>query len=270
MPYPQEFIDSVTVSIPSSWYKPEYFTSLETIPSRSLKALQEEPDYAWATQNKKGVMFDLLKQLMGYQHPDVVDLCENEQTGEIEKIIKKGRTYRPRPQHYTFFAFTAFALLHGDINCLNWRKRFSGNLTGQDIVHAMNKYGVFGLSEDLKSANSKKLASERFAALYSRMYNNDLRFHWKSAEPAQLQTDIRLSPITFCPHCKTVHVLWDMDKGVYEPEDVGYNQVKQKYIQQISEKKFERNSVEDQDLYSARDGYLLSVDRLADDPVPSA
>jgi len=270
MPYPQEFIDSVTVSIPSFWYQPEYFTSLDRIPPQCFKALEEEPDYEWAVKKEKGVMFDLLKQLRGFQHADTVTIDKDEQTGEKIKNIKKGRKYAPRPQYYTFFAYTAFALLHGDVDHLNWRRRFSGNLTGQDVIHAMNKYGIYGLSEDLEAARSKKLVGERFAALYSRMYNNDPRFHRNSAEPAELQIDSRSSPITFCPHCKVVHVLWEMNEGVYEPSDDGYDRVKFDYDRQIGKQKTERHSAEDQNLYLDRNGYLLSVDETADDPIPSA
>lgn len=261
MPYPQEFVDTVRVRIKSEWYDPDYLQDLNNFPRQCLKAIKEENDYEIAVKYRKGVMFDLLKQIYGCSHPDKTDVQIDSQTGETTTTtIRKGKTYSPKPQYYHFFAYTAYALLHGDIRELNWRAPYNSNIQGQDVLYAINKYGIYGLTEEISSTFSKKFFVSKFAALYARMFNADPRFQTHTAEPLELKTETRESPLTYCGDCKTIRVAWDINKTAYRPGHPKYNELLGKFKEQIIKKEFEKSTAEDQTRYLERRGTLLNFE----------
>lgn len=260
MPYPQKFIDSVRVSIQSHWYEPEYVSDLKSVPRACFNALKEEPDFAMALEKRKGIMFDLLKQVCGCIFPDTTTYKVNDDTKEVTEVKRKGKQYAPKPQYYQFFAYTAYALLHSDISRLNWREPYNRNLQGQDVLYAMNKYGIYGLTEKITLNRDKKLLVNRFAALYARMFNADPRFQGSFAEPAELKIETRESPMTYCSDCGTIRKAWDYPSIAYRPGDPEYADLLSKFKSQIATKIFEKSTEEDQERYLERNGTLLNLD----------
>jgi len=242
----------------SEWYDPDYVQDLDNLPKQCLKVIKEENDYESAVRYKKGIMFDLLKQIYGCSHPDKTKIEIDPGTGETKTTTRKGKTYSPKPQYYHFFAYTAYALLHGDIRELNWRAPYNGNMQGQDVMHAINKYGIYGLTEELNSTFNKKFFVSKFAALYARMFNADPRFKNCTAEPAELKTEIRESPLTYCSDCKTIRIAWDINKTAYTPGHPKYTELLSKFKEQVLKKEFEKSTTEDQARYLERRGTLLN------------
>ena len=255
MPYPDSFVDTVSVYIPASYYEPEYVTNLNNIPSKALKALQEEPDFEIANIERKGIMFDLLKQILGCSFPEITSISFDEETKELKTATRKGKQFTPKPQYYQYFAYTAYALLHGDISKLNWRQPYNGNIQGQDVMYAINKYGIYGLNEKV---NTKKIMVSKFAALYARMFNADPRFQLQAAEPAELKVAERESPIMYCPDCGTIRIAWEASKKAYKPGSSDYEKLLGRFKQQIMQKDFEKHTEEDQQRYLLKRGTLLN------------
>lgn len=257
MPYPTDFIATVSVRISADWYDPDYVQNVRNIPKRCIEILKEEPDYEVAMAHRQGVMFDLHKQLFGCKFPDTTKFSFDEKTKEMVSVTRKGKLYKPKPQYYQFFAYTAYALLHGDISSINWREPYKGNIQGQDVVYAMNKYGVYGLTDPLVGKFDKKLMLSKFAALYARMFNVDPRFQLKAAEPLELKTVDRESPLTYCGDCGTIRVAWDLHKNAYTPGDPEYDNLLARFKRQIMKSKLEKSAQEDQQRYLERAGTIL-------------
>lgn len=262
MPYPQDFVDTVSVSIPASYYDADYVTVLDNVPSQCLQVLKKEPDFDIAVHYKKGVMFDLLKQVCGCSFPDTTNVVFDDKTKELKTSQRKGKTFKPKPQFYNYFAYTAHALLHGDVSALNWKTPYTGNIQGQDVLYAINKYGVYGLTEPV---DSKKLMVGKFAALYARMFNADPRFQVQAAEPLELKTEERLSPLTYCRDCGTIRKAWDVEQKGYTPGDAEYGELLTKFKEQIMKKEYEKHTAEDQERYMQKRGTLLHLDTLSDE-----
>jgi hypothetical protein len=257
MPYPDSFVDTVSVHIPQTWYEPDYTTDPRNIPDAAIEALKIEKDFDIAMQQRKGVMFDLMKQVCGCYFPNTTHVNINEKTQEVETSVRKGKEYAPKPQYYQYFAYTAYALLHGDVTELNWRIPYDGNIQGQDVMYAINKYGIYGLTEKV---NAKKIMVSKFAALYARMYNSDFRFQQHAAEPAELKIAERESPLTYCSDCGIIRIAWDIHKKAYKPGDPEYKDLLARFKRQIMQKEFEKQTAEDQERYLQKRGTLLNLD----------
>ena len=261
MPYPAAFISSLhstTGALPSTYYEPDYVQDIKNLPVTTKSVLEKEEDYSIAIHKQKGVMFDLLKQFCGFKHKDTISIEHN--LGTETRVVKKhaGRRYAPAPQYYHYFAYTGYALLNGDLNTLNWRPVYSyKGLHGRDVVDAMNKFGFYGFTE--KMDEGKKIARMQFAALYSRIYNADPRFHSvKTATPKKLHVEQRKSPLIYCPICTAIHKAWDEDKTVYYPGHPKYSQLFSQLHRQTENNKIDRDSTEEQDKYVEK-GNLLNV-----------
>ena len=267
MPYPDAFIASVhsrTSSIPSKYYEPEYVQDLKNLPANTSSTLQQEEDYSIAIHKQKGVMFDLLKQLCGFKHKDGMSLEPDCKTQTPVRKKHKGRQYAPAPQYYHYFAYTAYALLNGDLSILNWRPVYSSKgLHGRDVIEAINKFGIYGFTDSL--GEGKKIARLQFAALYSRIYNADPRFHTiKTATPKKLHVEKRKSPLVYCPICTVIHKAWDEDKTLYYPDDPEYSQLFSQLHRQIENNKVDKGAVEEQDKYVGKGDLLNVLDVLGD------
>jgi hypothetical protein len=261
MPYPQDFVDTVTVSVRPTWYEPEYVTNVSNIPRKCFLALTTEPDYDIANERRKGVMFDLLKQLRGVQFDDTTSVYFDEETQELVTKIRKGKVYKPKPQYYQYFAYTAYALLHGDITKLNWRNPYNGNIQGQDVIYAINKYGIYGLTDPMEDSKVfKKLMLSKFAALYARMFNSDPRFQLHTAEPYELKVEKRESPLSYCGDCGTIRIAWETANIAYKPGHPRYPQLLARFKAQVMQKQVEKSAKEDQERYFRRAGTLLDFD----------
>jgi len=267
MPYPDAFITSVrstTDSMPSKYYEPDYVQDIKNLPTNTRSILEKEEDFSIAIHKQKGVMFDLLKQLCGFKHKDVMSVEQDlkTQTSVVKKHI--GRQYAPAPQYYHYFAYTAYALLNGDLNTLNWRPVYSHKgLHGRDVIEAINKFGIYGFTDNL--GEGKKIARLQFAALYSRIYNADPRFHAiKTATPKTLHVEKRKSPLIYCSICTAIHKAWDEDKIVYYPDDPEYSQLFSQLHRQIENNKVDKEVVEEQDRYMEKGNLLNALDVLGD------
>lgn len=262
MPYTAEFIASIDETIgalPSEYYEPDYVTDPKNLPPNILSVLQKEEDYAIAVREQQGVMFDLLKQLYGFRFNNTTSVEKNEETGEAEIVIHKGKTYTPCPQYYQYFAYTAYALLNGDISILNWRAVFNRGLHGIDVVEAMNKFGIYGFTENVEEG--KRISRARFAALYARIYNADPRFQGVRAESPQiLYTEKRLSPLSYCPVCTVIQKAWDVNKTEYYPSNPEYAKLFSQVRRQHQHRKIEKNSSEDQTKYLHKGTLLSDID----------
>ena len=259
MPYPESFLQTVSVSINQNWYEPEYVTDINNIPKQCLVALTHEPDFNIAVTYKQGVMWDLLKQIHGCAFPDKVDITYDKDTQDVATAKRKGPTYTPKPQYYQFFAYTAYALLHGDITELNWRVAYDGTIQGQDVMYAINKYGIYGLTEEL-SNTSKKIMVSKFAALYARMFNVDPRFQSMAAEPQELKVADRESPMSYCADCGTIRIAWDENKIAYKPGHPEYQKLIGMFRAKVKNTSFEKSTAEDQERYLRSKGTLLEFD----------
>ena len=264
MPYPAKFIASIneTVgSIPLEYYEPDYVTDIKNLPSNILSVLEQEEDYVLAVQRQQGVMFDLLKQLYGFKHNNTTSVEEDEETGELTVVEHTGRQYAPCPQYYHYFAYTAYALLHGDISILNWRTVYNGGLHGKDVVEAINKLGIYGFTENVEKG--KKISRARFGALYARIYNADARFQGPRAESAQtLRVETRISPLSYCPVCNAIQKAWDVDKKAYYPSDPEYAQLFNQVRRQHQNNKIDKNASEEQEKYIQKGTLLNGMDCL--------
>ena len=264
MPYPEDFIASVQEavgSLPSEYYEPDYLQDVKNLPPNILETLKKEEDYELAMQKQKGVMFDLTKQLCGFKHRDIVSNEVDKSTGESIVTIHSGKTYLPAPQYYHYFAYTAYALLHGDLTLLNWRTVFNKNIHGKDVSEAINKMGIYGLTENLIAG--KKLTRPRFSALYARIYNADPRFQGvQCATPQTLHVETRLSPLSYCPVCKVIQKAWDPSNEKYYPVNPEYAMLLSRVNRQFNDAKTDRDSVEDQGKYISKGVLLNSIDYL--------
>jgi len=256
MPYPDAFVRSVTVNIPAEYYEPEYVTNLDNIPKKSIAALKEEPDFDYAFEKRNGVMFDLLKQICGCEFPEITKIEFDEKTQDVKTSTRKGKDYDCKPQYYQYFAYTAYALLHGDIEKLNWRQPYNGNIQGQDVMYAINKYGIYGLQDKL---DTKKVMVSKFAALYARLFNSDTRFQSGLAEPAELKIEERKPPLTYCGDCGTIRKAWDLSGKAYKPGDLEYNDLLARFKRDILKKDFEKHTKEDQERYLRKKGTLKNL-----------
>lgn len=259
MPYPKSFTQTVYASIKADWYEPDYVKDINNIPKECLAALTQEPDFNIAVTYKQGVMWDLLKQIHGCAFPDKVDITYDRDTQDVVTAKRKGSTYSPKPQYYQFFAYTAYALLHGDVKQLNWRVAYDGTIQGQDVMYAINKYGIYGLSEQLSSM-SKKIMVNKFAALYARMFNVDPRFNSASAEPKKLKIADRESPMSYCADCGTIRKAWDENKIAYTPGHPEYEKLMGMFRAKVTSMHFEKSTAEDQERYLRSKGTLLEFD----------
>jgi hypothetical protein len=262
MPYPPEFIASIDETVgplPSDYYEPDYVTDIKNLPANILSVLQKEEDYNIAVYKQQGVLFDLLKQLYGFKHNNTTSVEEDEETGEIEYTEHTGRQYAPCPQYYHYFAYTAYALLHGDIRMLNWRPLFNKGLHGKDVIEAINKLGIYGFTDNVEIG--KQISRARFAALYARIYNADSRFQGVRAEsPQTLHVEKRLSPLSYCPVCTVIQKAWDINKIAYYPHNPEYAQLFSQIRRQHENNKIEKNAAEDQTKYVQKGTLLSDVD----------
>ena len=288
MSYTQSFLDGLPpecLRLPQEFLDENWINDPKNLPYSAQEENQfvfkAEDDYLFATKKQRGVLFDLMKQLYGCSFLETDDLFtedgENvedltwEELQEIESVTNI-RTYKPNPAQYQWWAWTAHALLNGDITELNIRGTYKNSLDGGDVSKIINKLGFWKLDGEIEK--NKRLTLTRFAPLYARMYNNDPRYTSGSYAVKKLKeknlleesfsvpvvqsistgtgfellTKPRESPLKFCTECKVIIDVW-ADKKI-RPGDSDYDKYYKKVRNQVARAKEEKDAKPDQSRYT--------------------
>jgi hypothetical protein len=270
--------------IPEEYLQPEYLNDLDNLPEVAhfdkRYVFKAEPDFDYAEKKGKGVMFDLWKQLYGFDAHDNVDINDLIEAGASSEELTSAlnsKSYKPKPSHYHYFAYTAAAVLSGNVAELDIDLAYKKHLDGASIVETAARHGVWGIDDphDPRVGRRKYPFMKKFAPLYARMFNNDLRF-FSEAEcmktyntlyesNAELTTHSRFvglhgldylhtvereSPIIYCSHCRVITVPWENKD--YAPGDEGYDRVLLRLKEFKARNRYQKHTDEDQTRYMAR------------------
>lgn len=289
------------LELPPEFQLPEWLDDPDNLPFTASfdnrYVFMVEDDFQFADTKQRGVMFDLWKQLYGCSFLETNDLYDEEGNNledmsfediqEIESVTST-RKYYPNPAQYQWWAWTAHALMKGDLSSLGVRPTYNRNLDGGDVARIINKLGFYGLDEELE--RKKRLTLARFAPLYARMYNNDPRYTngigcIKELEALKVETNgleealkiasrssyqtgdlhikHRESPLKYCSVCGAITDVWKMDKEgnstVIKPGDPSYEEYSKKVGKQIENKKREKDAKPDQDRFEKHKFTKLNV-----------
>ena len=274
-------------NVPAEFLDPTWIDDPKNLPYTALEENQfvfkAEADFEFAHETRRGVLFDLMKQLYGCRTQETTELYAEdgrniedlsfEELDEIE-FVTNSRTFKPNPAQYQWWAWTAHALLNGDVTELNIRGTYRNSLDGGDVSKIINKLGFWKLDGEVDK--SKRLTLARFAPLYARMYNNDPRYN--SDAPAvkklidekklehdytvpavtaiftgaghSLLTKDRESPLKYCGECGVITDIWA--RKVIKPGDPEYDKYFLKVKKQVANSKREKDAKPEQDRYSYR------------------
>lgn len=284
MAYTDDFRNSLPgecLKLPEEFGEPDWLNDPANLPYTALAdnkfVFQVEEDYMFAHRSRRGVMFDLWKQLYGCTFYETSQLYtedgENVETLSVEELdeittVTSTRTYKPNPAQYQLWAWSANALLQGNLEALNFRLTYNkNNLDGGDITKIVNKLGFWGLDNEIN--RSKRLSLARFAPLYARMFNNDPRytsyfpcikqlkedeklendfaipssafaFRINKSGANELLTKERESPLKYCTECFSITDVWA--SRVIKRGDKDYDKYFEKVKQQEARQRLERHA----------------------------
>ena len=292
--YPDAFGRSLPPQLqkpPEEFLDPQWIDDPENLPFTAQQdtkyVFMAEPDYMFASEKQRGVMFDLWKQLYGCSFLETEELYTEdgrnvldldwEELKEIRSVTNT-RRFLPNPAQYQWWAWTAHALLNADLETLGARPTYNRNLDGADVSKFINKHGFWGLNAEMEK--KKRLTLSRFAPLYARMYNNDPRYKYDlecmkklegegliesaydipsiskvfSTTSDFLHTTTRENPLKFCAVCGVITDLWAInDEGgvgkEIHPGDEDYDDYFVKIRKQVEKKKEEKHARPDQSRY---------------------
>lgn len=177
------------------FYSDSYLRDQYFIPVECWNIFPSLPDYNHALQQKRGVLYTILKLLLGY---------------------KIGKVNLPRTIYYHYFAYTAAALIAGDRKQMTWRSYEQGQLlTADDVIYCIERHGIYGkydeASLDVSAGEFKK-----HKALFARMFNIDHRFGRRYPGDIRMEDfvlavkdEARYPTPKYCPHCHAIDVSWE-------------------------------------------------------------
>ena len=187
------------------FYSDSYLNDQYFIPTECWNVLSNLPDYRHALERKRGVLYEVLKRLLGYR-------------------LKKVNL--PTPVYYHYFAYTAAALVAGDRKKMTWRSFEQDSLlTAADVVYCIERHGIYGAyDEENLSVDVSPFA--RHKAVFARMFNVDHRFGRRYPGDIRMENfvlavddDARPPTPGYCPHCQAIDVYWE--NKTYKPTMVG-------------------------------------------------
>ena len=190
-----EAIHPLHASNAEVFYSESYLRDQYYIPTECWNVLSSLPDYNHALQQKRGVLYTLLKLLLGYKIKTV----------NLPKTI-----------YYHYFAYTAAALIAGDRKKMTWRSFEQGTLlTADDVLACIDKHGIYG-SYDEMTLDVGVTEFKKHKALFARMFNIDHRFGRRRPGDIRMENfllyvdDLARQPKPkYCPHCQAIDVAWE-------------------------------------------------------------